>query len=359
MKTDVLIVGGGLSGLALADALQTAGRDYLLVEARDRFGGRISGAKSDAATYDLGPAWFWPGQPLMESVVRRFDLNVFEQHYTGELTAENERGQVQRGRGFSSMRGSHRVDGGMPALIDAFVNTLPMQRLIPSSSVRRLAQHASGVTAELRGGAGIEAQDVVLALPPRLAAETLAFDPALPDNALRAMSDIATWMAGQAKAVAVYDSPFWRADGLSGDAMSRLGPMVEIHDASPVTGQEGALFGFVGVPPAARLNEDALRAAIAEQLARLFGPQAADYKALFVKDWASDPATSTEADARPLYAHPQYGLPASLKGLWDGRLHFAGTEVAPHHGGFLEGALEAADIVARHLSDNHARARAS
>jgi monoamine oxidase len=36
-----LIIGGGVSGLALAEALKAQGRDYLIVEARGRFGGRI------------------------------------------------------------------------------------------------------------------------------------------------------------------------------------------------------------------------------------------------------------------------------------------------------------------------------
>ena len=42
------------------------------------------------------------------------------------------------------------------------------------------------------------------------------------------------------------------------------------------------------------------------------------------------------------FAHPNYGLPCVLSGLWDEALVFGGTEVAPTFGGFLEGALEAA-----------------
>ncbi len=50
--------------------------------------------------------------------------------------------------------------------------------------------------------------------------------------------------------------PFWREKGLSGDAMSRYGPLVEVHDATdPKTGL-GALFGFVGVPATGRLGQD-------------------------------------------------------------------------------------------------------
>ena len=44
MDTDVLIVGGGLSGLALADELHCKGMDFQRLEARDRVGGRIHAA---------------------------------------------------------------------------------------------------------------------------------------------------------------------------------------------------------------------------------------------------------------------------------------------------------------------------
>ncbi|SMX42311.1 hypothetical protein [Octadecabacter ascidiaceicola] len=63
------------------------------------------------------------------------------------------------------------------------------------------------------------------------------------------MQEIPTWMAGQAKAVAIYNAPFWREDALSGDAMSRHVPTVEIHDESPSKGEPYALFRFIGVPP--------------------------------------------------------------------------------------------------------------
>lgn len=56
-----------------------------------------------------------------------------------------------------------------------------------------------------------------------------------------------TWMAGHAKVVAIYERPFWRDSGLSGFVSSRVGPLQEIHDASPEAGS-GALFGFLGIP---------------------------------------------------------------------------------------------------------------
>ena len=67
-----------------------------------------------------------------------------------------------------------------------------------------------------------------------------------------------------------------------------------------------------------------------------------------MKDWAYDTLTSTPTDREPLRTHPEYGLPDAMKGIWDGKLLFAGTEVAGRFGGYLEGALEAAETV---LSD--------
>jgi len=342
MKT--LIVGGGLSGLALAETLEAQGHDYLLVEARSRFGGRIKTEHHGGGYFDMGPAWFWSGQPRIAALIERLNLQKFDQFAAGVLTFEDENGDVQRGQGFSSMEGSWRLVGGLVALTDALASRLPGHRKRLNAPVLKLEMSDDHISATLPGGEKISADQVVLALPPRVAAQ-IAFSPALPDKAVLAMQGIATWMAGQAKAVAVYDTPFWRDEGLSGDAMSRKGPMVEIHDASPAEGGPYALFGFIGLPPQGRVDEQQLRQHLQAQLLRLFGPQAAEPKQLYSKDWAFDPYTSTEADKAPLYAHPTYGLPREMINLWDSKLHFAGTEVAPVFGGYIEGALEAAENV--------------
>jgi len=51
-----------------------------------------------------------------------------------------------------------------------------------------------------------------------------------------------------------------------------------------------------------------------------------------------------------MYAHPVYGLPPALNGLWDDTLIFGGTEVAPEFGGYIEGAFAAAEEVAARLT---------
>ncbi|MEP5729491.1 MAG: FAD-dependent oxidoreductase [Sulfitobacter sp.] len=348
----VLIIGGGLSGLALAEALELKGHDYLLVEARARFGGRIKTEHHGAGYFDMGPAWFWPAQPRIAAMIKRLGLEKFDQFATGDLIFENERGQMQRGRGFSSMQGSWRLKGGLGALTQHLADHLPEQRKMLNAVVTSLTRTATGICATLENGDILKADLAILSLPPRVAGN-ITFDPPLASETHASMQDTSTWMAGQAKAIAVYDTPFWRHNGLSGDAQSRLGPMVEIHDASPAEGGPFALFGFIGVPPQARENEQALRHHILAQLIRLFGQAAANPTHLFLKDWAFDTFTSTESDKTPLYAHPTYGLPKSMSELWGNALHFSGTEVAPEFGGYLEGALEAAENVLKTLESEH------
>jgi monoamine oxidase len=347
MKT--LIIGGGLSGLALAERLTNLGQDFHLVEARDRFGGRMETQHWGSAYFDLGPAWFWPGQPRVAELVDRFGLRRFDQYSTGDLIYENEFGHVQRGRGFASMEGSWRIEGGFAALTTALEMCVPASRKRCNAKTTALELHNGICTATLADGSAIEGDRIVLAMPPRIA-ETIDFSPALPEESAAALASVPTWMAGQAKIVAVFNSPFWRDRGLSGDAMSRMGPMAEIHDASPASGGPYALFGFVGVPPQARLDQHALRQAAVAQLTRLFGTDAAEPEAVYIKDWAQDPLTATPLDSRPQHSHPAYGMPEALRGLWEDRVIFAGTEVASNFGGYIEGALEAADAALTVLS---------
>ncbi len=345
MRTDTLIIGAGLSGLSLAAQLMDQGQDVLVAEARARLGGRILTETQGDGYFDLGPSWFWPGQPRIATLIDQLGLNRFEQFSTGALSFEDEHGRVERGRGFSSMEGSFRLKGGLAALIDALAARVPAGMIHLSTRITALTQSENGVLATTQSGQQISAQRAVLALPPRVAAE-LTYNPPLPEQTRSAMREVATWMAGQAKAIAVYDTPFWREAGLSGDAMSRRGPLVEIHDASPAEGRTYALFGFIGVPPHMRADEQTLRQQVLAQLVRLFGSAAANPNALYIKDWAFDPFTSTDLDLQPLYTHPRYGLPQAMRGIWRDRIIFSGTEAAAQFGGYLEGALEAAETAA-------------
>lgn len=350
MQTDILIVGGGLSGLALADHLTRQGIDFLLIEAQDRLGGRILTKELSGGKFDLGPAWFWPGQPRIEALARRFQIPAFPQYSTGDQMYQDQSGAVQRARGYASMQGSYRLAGGMEALIVALAGSLDADRLLTQTRLETVRHSPGKITAHLdQNGAvlTVEARQIMLAIPPRVISDTVSFDPVLDADQGQSLKNIPTWMAGQAKIVAVYDTPHWRNARLSGDAMSRRGPMVEIHDASPIKGGPYALFGFVGYPADVRLahKNDMMEQAVA-QLTALFGPKMVHPRDLVLQDWATIPEIARAQDRASVGYHPSYGLPATLSRLVDRGIHFCSTETARGFGGYLEGALEAVERAA-------------
>ena len=355
MQEPVVIVGAGLSGLRAAALLVSKGISCKVLEARGRIGGRILSMaakdRPELGRYDLGPTWFWPDhEPVITKLVKELGLPTIEQHTAGAMLFEqSQSGPVQRHvLPEGAVERSVRLACGVQSLVDALAASLPDGSVELNTEVKAIQlEKAGGVTIEAKQVDGtvktIPAAAVILALPPRIVAERMAFSPELPDGLRTSLKDKPTWMGGQAKVVAVYDRPFWREDGLSGQVTSWAGPLQEIHDASPDK-EHGALFGFFGIPAKMRqdLGEEQILRLVTDQLIRLFGPSAGKPIALFYKDWASDQATAVEEDAQPLTTFPEYGLPAGNIS-WEKKVIFAGTETASGHGGHLEGALQSAE----------------
>lgn len=356
-QAPIIIVGAGLSGLYCAWQLERLGVNGVVVlEARDLVGGRIAGVGDDASNrFDLGPTWFWPEhQRELDQLVDALGLRRYAQHDDGDMLYERAPGETPvRMRGYVSAPQSMRLAGGMNALTDALRGTLRHTRIVTGQAVRRLRLSGDGASdgveldsVDAAGGATTwRAAHVMLALPPRLAAGAISYEPALPAPLRRAWAATATWMAPHAKYLAIYERPFWREQGLSGSARSGSGPLAEIHDAS-VPGGSAALFGFLGVPARARqsLGDAVLLAHCRAQLARLFGPQAAAPRAEFLKDWASDALTATAADLEAGSGDGHGAAPAAApaSGPWRGRLTAIGSEWSPRFPGYVAGAIEAA-----------------
>ena len=352
----VAIIGGGLAGLTAAWHLHRAGIAFALFEARDRLGGRILTVGADgrpaADGFDLGPSWFWPDMHLqMAQLVRELDLAAFAQADEGDFLFQRAGGSAER---YPTMRMepvSMRLAGGTGAIIAALAARLPEGSIRLNTRATRIAQSDKGVLVHLDGQSEpIAAARVLCALPPRLLAETVAFDPAPEPAVLALWRDTPTWMAPHAKVFALYDRPFWRDAGLSGMAQSQTGPLVEIHDATTASGR-AALFGFVGIPAAqrAQAGRDRIVAASIAQLGQLFGPRALAPQATLYHDWASDPLTATAQD-RTAGDHPFGGLRGWSGAIWRDRLTLAGSEVAAQNPGYLAGAIEAATAAARTLA---------
>jgi monoamine oxidase len=347
MSAQVLVIGGGLAGLTAARALHRAGIGFQLIEARGRLGGRILSVDASgkgAGPFDLGPSWFWPGmQPAFGRFVQAAGVQSFPQSDAGDLVFQRGPASVQRYPGMRQEPASMRMGGGTAALITALARDLPPDAIRLNVRATKLSLSSGGVEVTVSTGQVLSAPQVLLALPPRLVAAQIAFDPPMSPEVVRLWQCTPTWMAPHAKFVAVYEHAFWRDAGLSGAARSQTGPLVEIHDATTADGQ-AALFGFVGVPAVARarVGEAAVIAACVQQLGDLFGPLAVHPKVTLYKDWASDPLTATPDDLM-VGDHPSPTRQPWVEGAWQQHLTLIGSETSRTEPGYLAGAQEAAE----------------
>ena len=347
MDTEVLIVGGGLSGLAAAWQLKHLGIDYRIVEARSRTGGRILSTAEHGTDYDLGPSWIWPGQHQVAKLLSEFNLSKFDQPAEGTTLYQQQNGQIQQHQGLSPMAGAFRINGGSAALTNALTDALASDnRVYLEHSCSNVAITEHGVLLTINNGDSAiqwQAKTTAIAIPPRLAAK-LNYSPTLPNILQQALQKLPTWMAAHAKAIALFDKPFWKERGLSGTAMSQVGPLVEIHDASPHQGGPYSLFGFVGYPADARqqIGETELVKMVKQQLINIFGPAADNPIDVILQDWSIEAYTAEEEDLKAPAGHPAYGLSVKPENEWAGRLHFISTETNHDNGGLIEGAIDRA-----------------
>jgi len=331
---DVAIIGAGLSGLTAAWRLQEAGLSVVVLEARDRAGGRLLSPPGSQA--DLGASWVWDTERHIHTLLRALDIETFPHHREG-LDAYDDGRALQRGRLPRGHVPEQRIQGGAAAITDALAARVGAVRF--GHAVRAIAPSGDGLLVETAPGRW-QARHVVAALPPALLAERVALT-GVPEARLRLLRDTWTWMADIAKVVAEYPTRFWKESGMSGRAASARGPMMELHDLSGPEGASPALFGFVP----RQLATGDWRERLVPQLVKLYGPGAASPSALHVRAWWEEEWTTTGRDGdQKLLGHRALREP-----LMAGRLHLVATETSGVSPGHMDGAVERAEVVAEHL----------
>jgi monoamine oxidase len=206
-------------------------------------------------------------------------------------------------------------------------------------------------------GLTFEARRVIVALPPTLTCR-IAYDPPMP-----AMRDQLTQRIPQGtviKCMAIYDRPFWREQGLTGQATSLAGPVKLTFDNSPPDGSPGVLLGFLEGNQARMLGAETperRRQAVIDGFARLFGPEAAQPVDYVDKSWADEEWTrGCYGCYMPTGAWTVYGphLRAPV-----GPIHWAGAETATVWSGYMDGAVRSGDSAADSVSASLSRASTS
>ncbi len=85
---DVVVVGAGLSGLFAAHLIREQGRDVVVVEARDRVGGRTLSVEHRGAIFEHGAQWIGAGQLRMQKLAKELGLTTFAQRHEGTKVVE-------------------------------------------------------------------------------------------------------------------------------------------------------------------------------------------------------------------------------------------------------------------------------
>jgi monoamine oxidase len=207
-------------------------------------------------------------------------------------------------------------------------------RVRTGAVVERIARAADGTLVVHTAAGAAPAKAVVVAIPPAHRS-MIEFEPALPEG----YSELARhWPQGNlSKAYAAYDTPFWRADGHSGEALSDEGPVFITFDVSPGDGAPGILLGFTDARTFDPLPAEARREAALGCFAALFGDAALHPIDYVDHCWGAERfAPGGPTAAVPPGSWTAYG--PWLREPADG-IFWAGTETADQWTGFLDGAV--------------------
>ncbi len=436
---DVAVIGAGLAGLYAAARLQKSGTEVVVLEARDRPGGRVSTRRVAGTWIDEGGQWLGAGHTRAYGLAFELGLETFPTYETGDfiaviderrqrfsgqipkinplaaadfiqgmlrferlargvseerpwvhpraefLDSQTLRGWMERtfmtsaakklfgllaaavfaadpsemsllfalfytkaGRSFETLIRSaggaqqDRIIGGAMQMAEGLAGMLG-DAIVFDSPVREIIQKKDIVEVRSKA-ASIKCKRAIVALPPVLAWR-IDYDPPLTpykESLLRSL------LPGNAiKVHAVYPEPFWRREGLCGQAAGPDLPISFTFDNSPPDGSCGVLVGFAeGAHAAAlsRLDPDERRKAVLNSLREYFGAQALSPSEYLEKNW------TTEQWTRGCYA--AHAPPGILTRFGDelraphGAVHFAGSETARVWVGYMEGALESGERAA-------------
>jgi monoamine oxidase len=443
-SVDTIIVGGGFSGIAAARILHKANKKFLLLEARERLGGRTHTRHfTDGKYVDLGGQWIGPTQDRMYELAKEYnvgwyetynegknilDLNYAIRTYTGlipkmdvaslinidyllkklerlakqipidapwsilkakewdrvsledfvrkhsyttscykvvragletvyacelnEVSLLHALFYIRSGTNLNNLLSiqngaqQHRIKGGMQPLAERISE--PFADAIHfNSPLKRILQHDDHVTVE-GDHFSYEAKKVIIAIPPVLISN-IDFTPALPLHKTQLVQKLSMGIVG--KVLGVYEKPFWREHGYSGQVVSdEHAPFQTLFDSSPEGGSYGVLLAFCIADRARDFfskDEETRKKIALENFTKYFGETGSKPVEYIDHCWADEAwSKGCYAAIYPTGAWTNFQNTLSRP---TGRIHWAGTETSTIWYGYIEGAVRAGERAANEV----------
>jgi monoamine oxidase len=229
-----------------------------------------------------------------------------------------------------------RVTGGTQGIAVKLAQQLG-KRVMLGQPVLEIDQGGSGATVHTKKHS-VKCKQVIVAIPPHLAGR-IYYPQGL--TGLRTQLTQRMPIGSLIKTIAVYDKPFWRDQGLNGQANSDQGPVKVTFDASPASGTPGVLLGFIDgddARPLSDMTPAQRQSAALESYVRYFGDQAGHPRLYIDQVWEREDFTQgCPVGLTPPGVLTEYG-PAIRQP--QGRIHWAGTETATVWAGYMDGAVQ-------------------
>ena len=338
------IIGGGLTGLTLAYLLKKQGIAAIILEARERIGGRIyTVSPNDGTPIEMGATWLGKQHTQLLQLLKDLEIEIFEQQLGTTAFYEpmsiNPPQLVQLP---PNSEPSYRIQGGTSKLIHLLANQLEKDQIKVSQVAQSIVQKEEQITIAT-DKASYQFDYVVSTLPPFLLSQTIDIQPSLPEVCTEIMNSTHTWMGNSIKIGFQFKEPFWRTPDSSGTIFSNVGPIPEFYDHSNYEDNLYALKGFFNGAYAPATKEERLRLALI-QLRKYYGKKVDDYTAYEEVVWANEPFTF-EPYGAPILPHQNNGHSVYRQGYLNDRFYIAGAETGIASPGYMNGAVESAYFV--------------
>ena len=344
---DVLIIGGGLSGLTTAYQLQKQDITVKVLEAQSRLGGRIETIFGQNQTpMEMGATWFGKEHRNLHGLLSELSIPFFEQHTEGIALFETLSFEPpQQYFVPSNTHSAFRVQGGTAQIISALQHKIGLENIVVNCKITHIEEQINGIKVSDSAVHSYISKKIILALPPKLAVHTIEFTPELPPTLSEIMQHTQTWMSGSVKFSVEYKTAFWLDNNFSGNVFSQTGIASEMYDHSHCEIGKFALKGFLN-GSALHYSKAERQAKVIAQLTHYFGNSAQEFLSYNDKIWNDD---YIDVDGPFLPAHHNNGCPEYAKSYMNDKLFFAGTETSEVFGGYMDGAIIAANACAKRV----------